>query len=74
MKMKRIVRDLLAAAIVYAALTFIIAGGFAMSMGFAWAATPNAQVLANVHENSPSFLSPDHALVLADSAKSNAGK
>lgn len=57
MKKKRIVSELLAAALIYGALIFIIVGGFALSMGYAVAARPNAPNLAEVRKDNPTNIS-----------------
>jgi hypothetical protein len=58
MKLKKIVSELLTATLIYGALTLIIAGGFASSMGFAIAATPN---LPEVQKDTPTTISLGHA-------------
>jgi hypothetical protein len=65
MKVKKNVSDLLTAALVYAGLTLVIAGGFALTMGFAMAATPDAPTISTLHESNPNVLSMDHALITA---------
>ncbi|HTC65442.1 MAG TPA: hypothetical protein VK709_21565 [Candidatus Saccharimonadales bacterium] len=60
MKIKKIVREFLTIALIYGALTLIIAGGFALSMGFAMAATPNAPNLPEVQNSSPTSMSLAH--------------
>jgi hypothetical protein len=66
MKVKKIVSELLTAALVYAALTLVIAGGFALSMGFALAATPNVAIPSDVLNNNPDTLPAAHALATAN--------
>jgi len=76
MKLKKIVSQLLVVALAYAALILVIAGGFALSMGFALAATPSGAALADAPDNNSDVLSADHALVaaIAKSDKAAAGK
>ena len=66
MKVKKIASELLTAALVYAALTLVIAGGFALSMGFAVAATSNAAIPADVHNDNPDTLPAAHTLATAN--------
>src|ERR1700693_2811978 len=65
MKIKRIVSALLSIALIYGALILIIAGGFAVSMGFAMAPAPIAPNLVEVRKDNPSVMLPDHPPVAA---------
>jgi hypothetical protein len=71
MQMKRIVSELLTATLIYGALTLIIVGGFALSMGFAMAATPNAPSLTEVRKDNPTNMSLGHAPFIAIAASDN---
>jgi hypothetical protein len=76
MKLKKIVSGLLTVTLIYGALTLIIVGGFALSMGFAMAATPNAPNLPEVQKGNPTTISLGHAqfTAVADIDTSTPGK
>jgi hypothetical protein len=65
MNIKRIVSTLLSVTLIYGVLTIIIAGGFALSMGFAMAASPILSNSGLVRNDSPPVRSPEHAPVTA---------
>ena len=71
MKMKRIVSELLTATLIYGALTLIIVGGFALSMGFAMAAKPNDPNLPEVRKDNSTNMSLGHAPFIAIAVSDN---
>ena len=65
MKIKKIVGELLTVTLIYGAITLIIAGGFALSMGFARAAAPNVPNFPEVQRDNPTTLPLGHGSLTA---------
>jgi len=74
--MKKIVVQVLAAGMAYAAVILVVAGGLAPTVGFARGASPLAAMPADAPDNNPDILAADHALVaaLAKADKAAVGK